>query len=94
MSFGPDYSENGLLLLRVLAISSIFTGINSVYTTILLVKRRLRELIALVGFTSVSLLIAIYFLTPTTGIVGVGYAMIAANGIVSAYVIIALRRLR
>lgn len=94
MAFGPDYSENGLLLLRVLAISSIFTGINSVYTTILLVKRRLRELIALVGFTSVSLLIAIYFLTPTTGIVGVGYAMIAANGIVSAYVIIALRRLR
>lgn len=94
MAFGPGYSENGLLLLRVLAISSIFTGINSVYTTVLLVKRRLRELIALVGFTSVSLLIAIYFLTPTTGIVGVGYAMIAANGIVSAYVVIALRRLR
>ena len=94
MVFGPDYSENGLLLLRVLAVSSIFTGINSVYTTVLLVKRRLGELIALVGFTSVASLITIYFLTPTTGIVGIGYAMMAANGIVSAYVVIALRRLR
>jgi O-antigen/teichoic acid export membrane protein len=94
MAFGPDYSENGLLLLRVLAISSVFTGINSVYTTVLLVKRRLGELIALVSFTSVSSLVAIYFLTPTTGIVGVGYAMMAANGIISAYVIIVLKRLR
>jgi O-antigen/teichoic acid export membrane protein len=94
MAFGPAYSENGSLLLRILAISSIFIAINTIYNTILYVKRRLGELIALVGFTSVSLLLAIYFLTPTTGIVGIGYAMIAANGIVSVYIITALRRLR
>lgn len=90
--FGADYSENGLSLLRVLAISSVFVSINSVYSTILIVKHKLRERIAIISFTSISLLVAIYFIIPSTGIVGIGYIWMAVYGIVSIYVIVALRR--
>lgn len=93
MVFGSSYSENGLLLLRILAISSIFSGINAVYTSILLVRHRLWEFTAIVSFTGVALLAAIYFLIPTTGIVGIGYAITAIYGMISIYVILALKRL-
>jgi len=93
MAFGSGYSENGLLLLRILCISSLFTGINSVYTSILLVKHRLWELTALVSFTGIFLLTMIYFLTPIIGIAGIGCALLATYGIISIYIILALRRL-
>lgn len=94
LAFGTDYSENALMLLRVLTISGVFVGINSVYYTILQLKHRIRELIVIAGFTTLSALVTSYFITPTVGIVGVGYAWAAANGIVSVYVLISLKWLR
>jgi hypothetical protein len=36
-------------------------------------------------------LVASYLITPTTGIIGIGYVWIAAQGLVSVYVILAIK---
>ena len=53
--------------------------------------KRLRELMAIVAFLAIAVLLGSYFITPVTGIVGIGYAWIGAHGIVSVYVAFALR---
>jgi len=89
--FGEGYSANALGLFWVLGASSLFVGVNSVYMTMLRVRSRMRELVLICGFTSVAVLLGSYFVMPTTGIIGVGYAWMAAQGVVSIYVAFALR---
>ncbi len=88
--FGASYSANALILLRILVLSSIPFGVNSVYMSILRVRGRIKELVALYGFTALVTLLGSYFIAPTTGIVGVGYVWIGAQGVVSVYVLLAL----
>ena len=89
--FGASYSANALMLLRILALSSLFVGINSVYYTILRVQGGIGELVAICGFVTLAVLLVSYFITQTTGIIGVGYFWIAAQGLVSVYVLFAMR---
>ena len=91
LAFGATYSENGLMLLRILALSGIFIGINSVYGSILLVRRRIRELVIIQGFSAMALLLISYLVMPITGIIAVGYACLATSGLVSVYVVFAMR---
>lgn len=91
LAFGAGYSENGLMLLRILALSGIFIGINSVYGSILLIRRRIRELVIITGLTATAVLLISYLVMPITGIIGVGYALIGAQGLVSVYVAFAMR---
>lgn len=91
LAFGAAYSANALMLLRILAVSGIFVGVNSVYYTILRVRGRIRELVALCGFITIAVLVGSYLITPTTGIIGVGYTWIAAQGLISVYVLLAMR---
>ena len=88
--FGESYSENALTLLRILVLSGIFVGVNSVYYTILRVGGRIRELVALSGFITLAVLVVSYFITPATGIIGVGYAWIGAQGLIAMYVTLAI----
>jgi O-antigen/teichoic acid export membrane protein len=96
MAFGASYAENATLLLRVLAISSIFSAINSVYTSILLVKHKIKELIVLTAVTGAILLIGSFYITTISGIgiVGVGYSWWIAQGLFSVYVLFAMRRFK
>jgi len=89
--FGASYSANALTLLRILALSSVFIGVSGVYMTILRVQGKIRELMLISAFVTLAVLLGSYFIMPTTGIIGVGYAWIAAQGIVSIYVAFALR---
>lgn len=84
--FGASYSENALTLLRILALSSIPFGVNSLYMSILRVRGRIRELVALHGFIAIAVLVGSYFIMPGTGIVGVSYVWIAVQGVVALYV--------
>ena len=90
--FGEGYSENALMLLRILALSGIFVGVNSVYMTILRVQGRIRELVIITGFATLAVLLGSYLIMPATGIIGVDYAWIAAGGLVTIYVAFALKR--
>lgn len=47
LAFGQSYSANGLKLLRILIISSLPLGINYIYTSILRVTRRIKQLVVI-----------------------------------------------
>jgi len=94
LAFGANFPANALTLLWILVLSSIPLAVNSVYQTILLVTDRMRELMVLSGFTALVVLVGSYFLTTATGIVGVGYATLAAHGLVSVYAVFAMRSRR
>lgn len=85
--FGESYSTNALTLLWILSFSSIFVGINQIYYTILRVRRRMRELIVIAVFEALAVLITSSLIIRETGIVGVGYVWIGAEGLISTYVI-------
>lgn len=89
--FGEGYSVNGLLLLRILCISSLFFGINRIYTSTLRVEDRIRELVLIFGFVTAGTLLGSYFIMPETGMAGIGYIWLAAQGIVCIYAISAMR---
>lgn len=89
--FGASYSANALWLLWILSASSIFSAVNAIYGTILLVKRRIREMMLIAGFVTIAVLVGSYLIMPATGIIGVGYATIAAQGLVTVYVAFAIR---
>ena len=89
--FGASYSSNALTLLWILGSSSIFVGINSIYFTILLVRHRIRELLVLRGLTTLVVLVASALIMPAMGIVGIGYAWLGAQALVSIYVVLAMR---
>ena len=86
LAFGKNYSEGGMTLLQIFSISAILYAINNVYYTILRVKNKLAELIALYGFSTLSILIGSYFILPRTGLVGIGYIWFSVQAIVSIYV--------
>jgi len=91
LAFGSSYSSNALTLLWILGASSIFVGINSVYYTILLVRHRIRELLVLRGLITLVVLVASAFVMRAIGIVGIGYAWLGAQALVSLYVALTIR---
>ena len=66
--FGASYSANSLLLLKIMALSSLLVGINVIYFSILQVRDRRRELVIVSGFMAIGILVCIYFIIPATGI--------------------------
>lgn len=89
--FGEGYTTNGLMLLWILGISNLFLGINHVYNSLLRVERRVGKLAIISGFIATAVLLGSYFSMPITGIVGIGYVWLAAQGMVTLYVLFALR---
>jgi O-antigen/teichoic acid export membrane protein len=87
LAFGQSYSANALHLLWVLSLSSLPLALSYIYTTILLVTGRIKELIAIWGFIALGTLLASYLIMPVTGIIGIGYAWLGAQTIVAIYVL-------
>jgi O-antigen/teichoic acid export membrane protein len=90
--FGKQYSDAGLTLLRLLAISSIFVTINIFYLTKAMVEKNIRTLIGLTTLTAVLTLGLSYALLPGFGIMAVGIAVIIAQVITSVVVVYLWRR--
>lgn len=90
--FGQSYSINSLALLQILAISSLPLGINHIYTSILRVRGRLKELIIIWGFSAAATLIISYLIVPVTGIISIGYAWLGIQSVVAIYVVLSLKR--
>jgi len=82
--FGEGYL-NGLLLLRILCISSLFVALNRIYTSTLRVEYRMKELVLIYGLQAAAVLLGSYSIIDTIGITGIGYIWLAAQGIVSLY---------
>jgi O-antigen/teichoic acid export membrane protein len=90
--FGQNYSTSGLLLLRILSVSALFIGMNSIYITTLRVEDRLKELTIMVGFIAVAALLGSYLVMPRAGLVGIGYVWLAVQGVVGIYAGLMMRR--
>jgi len=86
LAFGQSYSLNALKLLWILSISSLPVAFTSLYTTILRVKNRLKELIILWACIVFIVLVVGYLTMPDIGIEGVGYAWLGTHILVSIYI--------
>ena len=89
--FGESYSVSGLLLLRILCLSSLFSGVSIIYTATLRVEDRIRELWLIYGFITFATLLGSYFVMPACGMAGIGYVWLAVQGVVCIYAILAMR---
>jgi len=89
--FGEGYSESGLMLFRVLCLSSLFIGVIRIYTGTLRVEDRVRELALIFGFRAAATLVGSYLVMPVYGMVGIGYVWFAVQAVVCLYAILAMR---
>jgi O-antigen/teichoic acid export membrane protein len=89
--FGENYSSNALTLLWILGASGIFMAVNDIYYSILRVRGRIRELFVIRALLSIAVIVASSLIAPKIGIVGIGYAWIAAHAATSIYVLLIVR---
>jgi O-antigen/teichoic acid export membrane protein len=73
--FGKEYSVEGLMLLHVLSLSSIFVGINYILGTLFIIYNELKFLVFVNTIATIALL-SLSFLFLPYGIIGIGYATI------------------
>ena len=82
--FGHDYSSEGFAFLKILALSGIFISINSIYSTLLRVRKKIKALILISIINALLILTFSYiFISRGMGLTGVGYAWIAGQAIIS-----------
>lgn len=94
LAFGENYSNEGFILLNLLAISGIFISINDIGGTILKVKQRIRLLI-LISFikTCIILILSIFFIMRNIfGLVGIGISWIIGLLITSIIYILIINK--
>jgi len=93
--FGQAYSSNALTLLWILAASSLPAAINDVYYSVLRVRGRIKELVAIRAVVSFSVLVtsavASSMATGHTAMLTIGWAWLGANILAAVYVILTVR---
>ena len=87
LAFGQSYSLNALHLLWVLSLSSLPLALTHIYSGILRVTGRIKELVAIWGFIVLAVLLASYLIMPITDIIGIGYTWLSAQTIVAVYIL-------
>lgn len=92
LTFGQSYSINALHLLWVLAVSSLPLSITLIYSSILQVTNRIKELMVIWCFVATVMVVVSYLVIPTMGIMGIGYVWLGVHCIVTIYVVASSRR--
>jgi O-antigen/teichoic acid export membrane protein len=82
LAFGKNYSTEGFRFLQILALSGIFVSINSIFGTILRVKREIKRIIFIGLFESL-LILGLSYLLISKGLLGIGIAWIIGQSAVS-----------
>ena len=70
--FGSTYSVSATALLRILALASIPTAINTIFIAVKRVQKDLKALVSLTAFVAVVTLALAFVLIPRIGIEGAG----------------------
>jgi O-antigen/teichoic acid export membrane protein len=90
--FNSEYARQSIDVLKLLAISSFFTILPTIYLSIKKIEKDLRK-ITLLSFAQSSIIVIIgYLLLPEYGIAGVGYAWIIAGIVMSLVVVLLILR--
>jgi O-antigen/teichoic acid export membrane protein len=81
---GKSYSDEGYMLLNLLAISGVFVAINNVFSSIFRVQKKMKQIIIRSTIGAILLLgLSYWFINNDFGLMGIGYAWIIGNGITS-----------
>jgi len=88
--FGQEYLANGLLFLQILAVSGIFISINSIFGTLLRVKKRIKNLAAINIFNAV-LVLGLGYSLIDKGLLGIGISWITGCFAVSLIYVLFVR---
>ena len=75
-----------------MAISSLPLSINSIYTSVLRVTYRTKELVAFRGLMSAGALLASYLAMSVIGIIGVGYGWLGIQTLATIYIMLFRRQ--
>jgi O-antigen/teichoic acid export membrane protein/peptidoglycan/xylan/chitin deacetylase (PgdA/CDA1 family) len=85
-AFGPSYPEHVVPLLTLLALSALPEAVTNIYVSVLRVKERLRFAAGLTIAVAVLMLGLAWFLLPSFGLIGAGWAMLIAQTVGAAAV--------
>jgi len=88
---GKEYSIEGFRFLQLLAVSGIFIGINSIFGTLLRVKKRIKSLITISIFSAILILGGSYLLI-NQGLLGIGYAYLIGQAIITGVYLVIGRK--
>lgn len=86
--FGDIYAFEGVGVLRTMIIASFFVSVNSIYFTILRIRKHMKKLVLINGLNFIILIGISYLLLQTKGIIGIGYAWIISSAIITSYVLV------
>ena len=85
--FGGAYAENGVTLLRILALSALPLTINIIFLDVKRVEKKLKVLVGLTAFAAIATLGLTYLLLPGMGIDGAGIAWLITQGTIALVVV-------
>ncbi len=84
--FGEEYARNSFELLLILVLGSVPFAVNSLYASVKRVKKEIKPVIYVYGGIAVITLATGYVMMQTMGLVGIGYAWMAGNGVMAGWV--------
>jgi O-antigen/teichoic acid export membrane protein len=83
--FGEEYSQNATHLLWLLILACVPAGVNFTYIAVMRVGAQMRGMVAVTVFLAIVTLGASPYLLSHLGLVGVGVAWLASQGVVALY---------
>lgn len=89
---GQSYVDEGVTLLRLLAISAIPNIYNAVYISMARARNQIRGIVAVYGANAILVLLLSNLLLPRFGITGVGIAWVVSQSFIALILIIMSRR--
>lgn len=93
LMFGKQYSIEGFRFLQLLAFSGIFIGINSVFGTLLRVKKRIKTIIVMSVIGAILILGGSYLLINNgLGLLGIGYAYLIGQIVIAGVYLVSWRK--
>ena len=83
--FGREYSNNAVLVLNLLVLSSIFLAASSLYSTYLNIKKKVKRLVFVNFIISLVTIILVYSLLPL-GLYGIGLGYLIGQSLILLFV--------
>ena len=92
LSFGKEYSSEGVIFLQILAISGIFLSIKYIGNSIFYIKHRIK-LIILVNFIGASIILSLSIILIHQNLLGIGVGWVLGQGTISIIYLFFIKKL-
>ena len=92
LAFGKEYSSEGVIFLRILAISGIFLSINYIGNSIFYIKNKIK-LIILMSFIGTSIILSLSIMLIHQNLLGIGVSWLLGQGITSLIFLLFIKKL-